>query len=79
MPNDWKTATVTPLYKRKGSNLDMNNYRGISVLVPFVKIFEKILAEQIVEYFSEHNLLFVSMDLGPIIRARQLFMKSCLT
>ena len=79
MPNDWKTATVTPLYKRKGSNLDMNNYRGISVLVPFVKIFEKILAEQIVEYFSEHNLLFVSMDLGPIIRARQLFMKSYLT
>ena len=58
MPNDWKTATVTPLYKRKGSNLDMDNYRGISVLVPFVKIFEKILAEQIVDYFSEHNLLF---------------------
>jgi hypothetical protein len=58
IPSDWKIATVTPLYKKKGSNLDMNNYRGISVLVPFVKLFEKILAEQIVDYFSEQNLLF---------------------
>lgn len=42
IPDDCKTAVVTPLYKNKGDKDDMNNYRGISVLPPFAKIFKKI-------------------------------------
>ena len=34
IPLEWKEAFVTPLYKKKGSILDLNNYRGISVLPP---------------------------------------------
>ena len=45
---NFKTAVVTPLYKNKGDNTDLNNYRGISVLPPISKIFEKILATQII-------------------------------
>ena len=41
IPSDWKIALVTPLYKKSGSFDDLNNYRGISVLPPIGKIFEK--------------------------------------
>ncbi|CAF1024488.1 unnamed protein product [Brachionus calyciflorus] len=30
IPDEWKTAAVTPLYKNQGSKSDLNNYRGIS-------------------------------------------------
>jgi hypothetical protein len=36
----------------------LNNYRGISVLPPIAKIFEKILATQISIYLSLNNILF---------------------
>ncbi len=43
-PDDWKSALVTPLFKSTGKTTDLNNYRGILVLWPMAKIFEKILA-----------------------------------
>ncbi len=58
LPDEWKMAIVTPIYKNKGSNEDMNNYRGISVISPIAKIFEKILATQIITYLNSHNILF---------------------
>jgi hypothetical protein len=36
----------------------LNNYRGISVLPPIAKFFEKILATQISIYLSLNNILF---------------------
>jgi hypothetical protein len=49
---------VTPLFKNKGSRDNPTNYRGISILPPVAKIFEKILAEQIRLYFEINNLFF---------------------
>ena len=51
VPIEFKTAVVTPLFK-KGDKNDLNNYRGISVLPPVSKIFEKILATQIITFFN---------------------------
>jgi hypothetical protein len=58
VPSEWKSATVSPLFKNKGSNSELTNYRGISVLPPLSKVFEKILNEQIVTYLDKHNILF---------------------
>lgn len=63
LPDDFKAACVTPLFKNKGKNDDVNNYRGISVLIPVAKVLEKILGEQIVSYFSR-NLLFFDEQHG---------------
>ena len=48
---------VTPLYKNKGLDLDINNYRGISVISPIAKVFEKVLASQIISYLENYKIL----------------------
>ena len=63
IPNEWKCAVVTPLYKQKGDATDPNNYRGISIIPPTAKLFEKIIAKQISDYF-ENNCIFYSGQHG---------------
>ena len=41
-PNLWKSANITPVHK-KDSEQDVRNYRPISLLPIFAKIFERIL------------------------------------
>ena len=55
-PNRLKAARVTPLYK-KGAKTDMNNYRPISILNIFSKIFEKIMKWYLVRFMVENNIL----------------------
>jgi hypothetical protein len=50
IPNEWKTAVVSPIYKNKGAKTDPNSYRGISVLPPIANLFEKIMAEKITHF-----------------------------
>ena len=57
IPLEWKTAVVSPIFK-KGDKIDVNNYRGISVLPPVAKIFEKILATQIIIFLNVNKILF---------------------
>jgi len=51
IPADFKCALVSPLYK-KGDKAICDNYRGISILSPFAKIFERILCKQITIFFT---------------------------
>jgi hypothetical protein len=46
-----KKAQVTPLYKKNDSLLK-TNYRPVSVLCIFSKIFEKILERQLSDFFE---------------------------
>ena len=50
-----KCAIAFPLFK-KGDITNCDNYRGISVLSPFAKVFEKLIAAQILRYFDDNNL-----------------------
>ena len=54
--NDSKSAIISPLYKGKGNIDECDNYRGISILQPIIKVFERILAAQVVIYFEKNNL-----------------------
>jgi len=56
VPSDWKMAKVTPLHK-DGDKNNCNNYRPISVIPSFMKIFEKAIHAQVYSYLKEHNLL----------------------
>ena len=55
VPNEFKIAIVFPLFK-KGDNTVCDNYRGISVLSPIAKLFERILSNLITKYFVESEL-----------------------
>ena len=61
IPNEWKFAVVTPLYKGKGEYSEFNSYRGISVLLPLAKIFERVLQYQILDYFNRNNYFFLNL------------------
>ena len=55
-PNDWKTAKVTPLFK-KDIKSDPNNYRPISVTPIILKVFERIVYNQLFHYLDDNKLL----------------------
>ena len=55
-PEDWKSARVTTLFKQ-GDRDDINNYRPISVIPEVVKVFDRIVYEQLHAYLEEHDIL----------------------
>ena len=56
LPNDWKLARITPIYKGKGDNTDPSNFRPISIVSTITKIIEKFVKCQLVNYFNLNNL-----------------------
>ena len=54
-PASWKMSKVIPLHK-KNSKLEMKNYRPVAILSPLCKILEKIVYEQVYEYFSKNKI-----------------------
>ncbi|CAM4661225.1 unnamed protein product [Lepidochelys kempii] len=56
VPNDWKIANVTPIFK-KGSRGDPGNYRPVSLTSVPGKLVETIVKNKIVRHIEEHILL----------------------
>ena len=56
-PNLCKIAKVIPLFK-KGDPLDCSNYRPISLLCTFSKIFEKWVYKRVYSFLYKNNLIF---------------------
>ncbi|XP_054281159.1 uncharacterized protein LOC128998827 [Macrosteles quadrilineatus] len=55
-PQRLKIAKVIPIHK-KGDPNSPENFRPISLLPVFSKIFESVIKDQLYKYFEEHNLL----------------------
>ena len=56
-PDRLKIAKAIPLYKKEDESI-LDNYGPISHLPAFSKIFEKIVHEQLTDYFTRHKLFF---------------------
>ncbi len=56
-PDNLKLAEVVPIYK-SGSKSNVINYRPISLLSPFSKIFESHIYNNLIKYFDRHKLLY---------------------
>jgi hypothetical protein len=49
-------SIITPFIK-KGDNMNISNYRPISVLLSFSKIFEKFMYSRLREYLNNNKIL----------------------
>ena len=56
-PEELKLAEIIPIYK-SGSKTVPKNYRPISLLSPFTKIFENYLYNELINFFNKHNTLY---------------------
>ena len=56
-PDSWKTARVTPIFK-DGEKEEKSNYRPISILPVILKVFERIVFNQLYEYLNRNFLLY---------------------
>ena len=60
IPDEWKISILSPIHKGKGLKSSFENYRPISVLSPVSKVFEKLLADQMYNYFESKKLIHPS-------------------
>ena len=61
-PTNWKIAKIIPLQKNvKLSALDRKNYRPVALLSPLSKILEKVIYEQLYNYFSGNKIFHPSL------------------
>ena len=72
VPEQWREANVTAIFKRKVSRGEPGNYRPVSLTSQIGKIFERLLRDRIVNFLEENNKL---RDSQHGIRAK----RSCLT
>ena len=56
-PSELKIAKVIPIYKSDDKQL-IRNYRPISVLPFFSKIFEKIISYHLLNFIESNNILY---------------------
>ena len=56
IPDAWRMARVTPIFKQKGDKTDPSNYRPISLTSIACKILERIIVSQLQEYLSSNAL-----------------------
>ena len=56
-PNALKTAKVVPIHKG-GPKLEVANYRPISLLGSFSKIYEKLMHARVLEFLDKNDSLF---------------------
>ena len=54
-PSKFKTAKVVPIYKRKGSRKNPENYRPISLLCSISKVLEKLIYKRVSKYLEKMN------------------------
>jgi len=56
-PDLLKVAVVTPIYKKGDKNV-LSNYRPVSVLNVFSKLYERVMNNRLVSYFENSQILY---------------------
>ena len=57
-PSKLKEAVVIPIYKNKGSPLNVENYRPISLLSNIDKIYQKLMQKRLMNFLDTNNCLY---------------------
>ena len=57
VPNNVKLAKVIPIYK-SDCHCKFSNYRPISILPVFSKVFEKVIYDRLIYFIDKHSILY---------------------
>ena len=57
-PDELKLAKVIPLYKTNDPTL-FSNYRPVSLLPLFSKLFEKAMYDRMIKFMKKYNILYM--------------------
>ena len=55
--HNFEQTKICKTVMKRHDQLEINNYRPISVLPVISKLFENVMHTQLLEYFTENNLL----------------------
>ena len=53
-PHEWKKANIVPVHN-KGNKQNLKNYRPISLLPIYSKIFESLIYDEMFTFFTQNN------------------------
>nr|CAD2180569.1 unnamed protein product [Meloidogyne enterolobii]CAD2180571.1 unnamed protein product [Meloidogyne enterolobii] len=56
IPHAWKRSYIIPVFK-KGNKEDYTNYRPISLTSPVCRVFEKILAKELLSFLIDNKII----------------------
>ena len=56
IPQDWKTANISPIHK-KGSKSEVGNYRPISLTSCICKVLERLIRKSLLEHLFNNELI----------------------
>ena len=54
---DWAIGLIVPIFKKKGSRFDPNNYRGITLLSCLGKLFTLCINTRLNKFVTDRNIL----------------------
>ena len=57
VPSSWTLGVIHPIYKNKGQRGDPNNYRGITILSCFGKLFTCILNKRLGIFIEKYDII----------------------
>ena len=57
VPDDWSQLIISPIYKNKGDRASPDNYRAITILSCFGKLFTAVLNNRLNKYLEDMNVL----------------------
>ena len=60
LPEDWTSAEVIAIYKKKGKRSDPANYRPVSLTCILCKVLEDLIRDFILEHMDSQNLYSTS-------------------
>ncbi len=58
LPECWREANITPIYKNKGTKSHPTNYRPVSLTSIICKLMESLIKDAIIDHLRENNLLY---------------------